>query len=125
MGNFRPELVWTEIGAFDIVRKKLNQFVKKYPYWFSKSKVLTNSTINYVMFWDGSKEGWDTSNRADKIRKKFIETALKGDEYVYHIIRFDCKTKLEFFKGKRDLWKFQGLPLPPKPKGMGFRGENL
>ena len=78
MGTFRPELVWVEIGEYDKVRKKMNQFVKKYPYWFVKSNVLTNSTINYVMFWDGSKEGWDTSNKADKLRKKFIEIALKA-----------------------------------------------
>ena len=55
------------------VLTELDAFIKQNPLLFAKSETLTNGVINYVMFWDGSKEGWTESNEGDKLRAKFIE----------------------------------------------------
>ena len=58
-------------------RRELDQFISEHPDLFTKSGVLTNSTINYMMFWDGSKEGWSDSDRGDELRAEFIRLCKK------------------------------------------------
>ena len=85
MGTFKPEFV---IGVVLVSERSddLDRFVAEHPRLFTKSGELVNGYINYVMFWDGSKEGWDESNEADRLRETFIEL-LKKIEYtrIYHI----------------------------------------
>ena len=54
-------------------RKELDKLVEENPGFFAKSPSLINSVMSYVMFWDGSKEGWDISDDGDKLRKQFIK----------------------------------------------------
>lgn len=69
-------------------RTELDKLVEAHPKLFTKSETMVNGVINYVMFWDGSKEGWDDSDEGDELRKKFISLVKKllgADLYeIYH-----------------------------------------
>lgn len=44
-----------------------------------------NGEINYFMGWDGSKEGWNTSDEYDKLRDRFLNRLKKIDARWYAI----------------------------------------
>ena len=69
MGTFYEQMV---IVTTDEAPDELDAFMVEHPDYFARSAPLSNGTINYVMFWDGSKEGWDSSNEADELRKEFL-----------------------------------------------------
>lgn len=71
-------------------KDELDDFVKATPDLFVRSGVLTNGVINYVMFWDGSKEGWNESDRGDELRDKFLDL-VKELTYaeIYKIDHFE------------------------------------
>ena len=48
-----------------------------------------NGGVQYFIMWDGSKEGWDTSDEGDRIREGFIEAAKAHAKYphIYTIQR--------------------------------------
>ena len=83
MGTIQPEYLivktWSDdkgINAVDNFIKKANRGNKI----FYKGKQQTNGYISYWMDWDGSKEGWNASNKYDRLRLEFISI---------------CKEKLE------------------------------
>lgn len=85
MGIFQPEYVIVRTFFDDKGTKKVDDFIKKSNRkhkMFYKGKQQTNGNLSYWMDWDGSKEGWDTSNRYDKLRKKFIDVCEKNLEYA-------------------------------------------
>jgi hypothetical protein len=57
--------------------QKLNAFIRKLPeeyrILFHRLVTPANAYVIYIMNWDGSKEGWDTSREADAIREDFIK----------------------------------------------------
>lgn len=63
---------------------KLDKFMESNSDLIVKKNALSNGYINYIMIWDGSKEGWDTSKRADQVREKFISLlkSTKSDWYT-------------------------------------------
>ena len=64
----------------------LNDFVESNKGLFTKSETLINGFVNYVMFWDGSKEGWDESNKGNQLREEFLKLINKLDyAYLYEI----------------------------------------
>jgi len=78
MGTLFEQVVVCITYAFDSNDlSELDRFVEEYPDLFAKSGELINSTVNYVMFWDGSKEGWDNSNEGDELRRAFLEACDK------------------------------------------------
>lgn len=64
---------------------ELNKFVKKYPKLFFMKHGTTNSWVNYVMIYDGSKEGWSDSDDADKIRERFIKKCKEVEASWWHV----------------------------------------
>jgi len=65
--------------------KALKKFAKSHRKYVRYSSTNINSVVNFVFFWDGSKEGWDISNDCYKLRKQFFNLArdLKlGDIYA-------------------------------------------
>jgi hypothetical protein len=63
----------------------LDNFVKKHNIYFHKSEKMTNGYITYIMFFDGSKEGWTESNKCDALRLKFLRLISKlsyGSVYI-------------------------------------------
>jgi len=74
MGTFYEQMV---IVTTDEAPDELDAFMVEHPDYFARSNALSNGIINYVMFWDGSKEGWDCSNEADELRKEFITICKK------------------------------------------------
>jgi len=85
IGVFKPEFVIGIVSAWEET-DELDQFVLEHPKLFSKSGVLVNGYVNYVMFWDGSKEGWDDSIEGDRLRNTFLQL-LKRINYtkIYYI----------------------------------------
>lgn len=76
-------------------RSDLDEFVEAHTELFVKSPTFINGVINYVMFWDGSKEGWDISDEGDKLRKKFISLIKKLDwATIYEINNFERESPL-------------------------------
>lgn len=69
--------------------KALDRYIKglkpEYRELFFKNETQTNGYITYFMSWDGSKEGWDVSERANSIRNHFIVLAKKLDAKIYHV----------------------------------------
>ncbi len=55
--------------------EKIRKWIKKLPKedrsMFGESGDVTNGYCTFVMWWDGSKEGWDTSDHFDEIRRNF------------------------------------------------------
>lgn len=72
--------------------KKIDAFIKKlepaFRNLFFKCITKTNAYITYFMAWDGSKEGWDTSETANKIRDMFVKVVKESYESptILHII---------------------------------------
>ena len=52
---------------------------------FAVIPAIRNGYITYVMAWDGSKEGWDASDEANKIREEFILKLQDANAKIYHI----------------------------------------
>jgi len=86
MGYLKPEYVILETSQYE--KKGINEIdkfieeqeeeIKRY---FKKFDKLTNATIIYFMCWDGSKEGWDESNKCNEVREKFIDIIREKFEY--------------------------------------------
>ena len=86
MGTFKPEFVIGIVIYDPDKTKDLDRFVEEHSRLFTKSEELTNGFVNYVMFWDGSKEWWNASNEADRLREIFIELLKQvGGTTIYHI----------------------------------------
>jgi hypothetical protein len=67
-------------------KKALNRFVKEHKELFSKSREQVNGYITYVMFYDGSKEGWEESEKANELRERFIELLDRiSHAQIYHV----------------------------------------
>lgn len=65
---------------------ELDDLVDQNPKLFAKSLELINGIINYVMFWDGSKEEWGDSIEGDKLREKFFKAIKKLEHaHIYEI----------------------------------------
>lgn len=95
MGTIQKEHLIVELwGESDSSEntKEIDKFISKLPEEFRnlffKCVTETNSYITYFMAWDGSKEGWDTSETANEIRDKFVEVVKKSYESasILHII---------------------------------------
>lgn len=67
-------------------RTDLDKLVEENPGYFAKSPSLINGVMSYVMFWDGSKEGWDISNKGDNLREKFFKLTKKLEHaHIYEV----------------------------------------
>lgn len=93
MGYIKKQ--WLIVNFFDFKDekksiKKVNNFIKKLgnkKRFFYKNTKKTNGYITFFMDWDGSKEGWNTSNDFDKIRESFINLIKKiaPESKIIHI----------------------------------------
>jgi len=79
MGYIKKQWILALIVGQSEGRQELDKFIQENTKFFTKSQEMTNGYTNYVMYWDGSKEGWDSSNMGDVIRGKFIRL-LNGVE---------------------------------------------
>lgn len=98
MGVLKPQWVIGITFANSEETELLDNFIEQHPKLFTKSKVMVNGYINYVMFWDGSKEYWDDSNEGDALRKQFLEL-LRQTKYtdIYEIERNEgCEPSLKY-----------------------------
>lgn len=87
MGQFNPEYVCGYVYGYDDKRyQKLDLFVQKNSDLFIKKYSIRNNYINYIMIWDGSKEFWDESDRANILREKFIRLLQESNANIYHIV---------------------------------------
>ena len=97
MGTIQSEHLIVELWGSsdkedDENTKKIDQFIAKLPKDFKelffKIETHTNAYITYFMAWDGSKEGWDTSEKANDIREQFIKIVLESykSPTILHII---------------------------------------
>jgi hypothetical protein len=78
MGTIQHDLVAFTFDSDKIpkVGKWIEEHVPaKYIHLFAISPPCSNGYSTIVMFPDGSKEGWETSNDADDIREQFIAWA--------------------------------------------------
>jgi hypothetical protein len=93
MGYFRRKTVTAICSNYDdkVKLARLDSFITKNPKLFTKLDSLANGYITYVMAWDGSKEGWDTSDDADKLRSRFIKLLKDLDADIYHVIQGKCE----------------------------------
>lgn len=83
MGYLKPEYVIALVGGDDV--REIDAFVRKTRgarKWIKKFGKLSNSFVVYFMTWDGSKEGWDVSNKADEVRELFIDHLRKSVKYL-------------------------------------------
>jgi len=91
MGTIQPEYLIVQVSDFEEGIKAVDAFITALPLrhrnLFTKSKPMSNGYITYFMNWDGSKEGWKTSDEADKVREDFIEVVNENLEYagILHI----------------------------------------
>jgi len=105
MGTFRTTFVVGIVNEYQTKTsqgKALDNFVKANKNLFTKSKPLVNGFITYVMFYDGSKEGWEESEKADELREEFIRLldAIQYSE-IYYIDRpEDKQATLSFSFGR-------------------------
>jgi len=102
MGEFRPQFVIGLVVGNSPEKDKLDAFVAENPKLFTKSEELANGYINYVMFWDGSKEHWDDSNEGNELRAKFIWLlgGIKGATW-YEIVHYmDTSPRVSYHWGK-------------------------
>lgn len=99
MGTIQEEYLIIQ-GFFEDDGKKIDSFIKKkikkrYRPLFIKCLCLANCEITYFVNWDGSKEGWNTSEDAKEERKKFVEFLLSlKEECCIEIIRVIPKGEL-------------------------------
>ena len=110
MGYFITEFVVGIVDELDDNKEErwnLDKFLKQRgnKRFFAKSERQNNGTFTYVMFYDGSKEGWETSNKANALREQFI-ALLRAICYtkIYHVKHPEDQEKptMEYIKG-RDL----------------------
>lgn len=80
MGTFRRKYLIVEVYDFDKkpkAEKRIDNYIKKiklpYRLLFGKFKGIVNGLLVYFMCWDNSKEGWETMEKAQEIRNKFID----------------------------------------------------
>jgi len=93
MGTFQSDYLIVEIwDTQGKVEKKADSFIKKikdkqFRSLFHKFQGLTNGVLVYFMSYDGSKEGWDTSEKANKLRNKFVDLINENTSgaYIYHL----------------------------------------
>jgi len=89
MGEFKQEfvcgVVFEELNPSD-KKRELDKFINENQDLFIKKDPKRNGYVSYVMIWDGGKEGWIESDRANKLREKFIQLLQKNDAHIYHII---------------------------------------
>lgn len=83
--DFINAIVYEDEGHQEAVNK-LKEFVKEHDDLFVRLDGKANGYVNYMMGWDGSKEGWDVSDKYDKLRDKFVKL-LKATYYaeIYHV----------------------------------------
>lgn len=85
MGYIRPEMT-IALCHHKEAAKKITEWIKTLEKedrkLFSNSGSVVNDYWTFVMWWDGSKEGWDSSNHADEIKDKFI-SFLKENKIYY------------------------------------------
>ena len=92
MGEFKQEFVCGvlfEERKPSKEKKKLDEFINNNQDLFIKKDPKRNGYVSYVMYvmiWDGSKEGWEESDLANKLREKFIRLLQKNNANVYHVI---------------------------------------
>ena len=87
MGTLKPQWIIGLTVEYKNHTAKLDKFVEEHPRLFTRSKTQTNGYINYIMFWDGSKEGWDDSNEGDKLRNQFLKLMKEAGRFtVYEIV---------------------------------------
>lgn len=82
MGWLYPQYVIGQVFKGD---KELDKLCKKSEGIIVKVVGKANGEVTYFMAWDGSKEGWETSNIYDDIREKFIERLLKIEAHWFKI----------------------------------------
>lgn len=94
MGTYQQNFINAVIYEDNDENKKqveeLKQFVKEHSEICVRLPAIANGNVNYMMGWDGSKEGWETSDKYDEIRNEFV-TLLKATKYpsIYSIIDGD------------------------------------
>ena len=93
MGTLQQDFVNAVITEYDEDKKQideLNKFVAEHDDICVKLDSKANGYVNYFMGWDGSKEGWETSDKYDIIREQFIKL-IKAIRYskIYHVVDGD------------------------------------
>ena len=98
MGEVRPQFVIGLVVGDSPEKKELDAFVAENHKLFTKSEELTNGHINYVMFWDGSKEHWDDSDEGDELRAKFIWLlgGIEGATWYEMVHYMDTSPKVSY-----------------------------
>lgn len=92
MGTFQSDYliieIWDIEGKVEAAADNfLQEIPEEYKKLFHKFNKLTNGLLVYFMTYDGSKEGWKTSDDADELRSNFIDLIKKttsGAE-IFHI----------------------------------------
>ena len=91
MGYLKKEFIIIELFIEKEVEQVKKLISKIKPKYYQKLFLMVEHICNggYSLFisWDGSKEGWDTSNEFDEIRNNFIEDIKK---LKYIIIWYVC-----------------------------------
>ena len=82
MGHLYPQYVIGQIYHGD---EKLDKLVAKSDGLIIKINGKANGEVTYFMAWDGSKEGWETSDRFDRIRERFLNRLKKLEAHWYEI----------------------------------------
>ncbi len=91
MGIIQEEYIIAQTYSDDSGISGVDQWIKDLPIdWrnhFVKLPCHTNGYLTYFMNWDGSKEGWGTSNVGDKLRQTFCAVLNNTLEWsnVLHI----------------------------------------
>lgn len=99
----------TAIEAFDILNRLVDESYIDHgdgtsTRTFARSGTMVNGYVNYVMFWDGSKEGWGESEQGDKLRSHFIELLSQIPfSHIYHVARADDwhNAQVRFMRGAK------------------------
>src|SRR3972149_2430266 len=79
-------LTYVAISLWIFLNEQVLIFINENQDLFIKKDTKRNGYVSYVMIWDGGKEGWIESDRANKLREKFIQLLQKNDAHIYHII---------------------------------------
>ncbi len=89
MGTFQSDYLIVEFATEDgtkEVDKWINRRRGIYKTLFSKFVHLRNFGVSYIMWYDGSKEWWLCSDKADELRDEFVKIVKKaGACDVLHI----------------------------------------
>jgi hypothetical protein len=105
MGYIKPDYVVCQTNNYEEGIYEIDNFINSQPddikRLFKKFDNLVNGTIVYFMCWDGSKEGWNTSNELDEVREMFLKVIKKNLKYpdILHFrVGGDDEGKFEIYE---------------------------